>query len=89
MSYYTKLIRFDESYLRYTSTCGCIFILRPLNVAENFPSGTGNDVAGEVVDVGACVKNFKAGDKVVAMLNPLVSFSYRLICFLVTFYCKM
>lgn len=31
------------------------------------------DVAGEVVETGAGVKNFKAGDKVVAMLSIFVS----------------
>lgn len=31
-------------------------------------------MAGEVVQVGPGVKKFKAGDKVVAMVNPLVSF---------------
>lgn len=33
---------------------------------------TATDVAGEVVDVGKAVKNFKPGDKVVALLNHLV-----------------
>ncbi|TXG59363.1 hypothetical protein EZV62_013936 [Acer yangbiense] len=32
--------------------------------------GTALDVAGEVVRLGSDVKNFKTGDKVVAMLNP-------------------
>ena len=36
--------------------------------------GTGTDIAGEVVEVGSGVKNFKAGDKVVAMLSHFVSF---------------
>ena len=35
--------------------------------------GTASDVAGEVMEVGPGVKNFKAGDKVVAVVNPLVS----------------
>ncbi|CAK9182051.1 unnamed protein product [Ilex paraguariensis] len=34
-----------------------------------FVVGTAIDVAGEVVEVGARVKSFKAGDKVVAMLS--------------------
>ncbi|PHT95815.1 putative quinone-oxidoreductase -like protein, chloroplastic [Capsicum annuum] len=32
----------------------------------------GTDVAREVVDVGSSVVKFKAGDKVVALLNPLI-----------------
>ena len=40
---------------------------------NNILVGIGTDVAGEVVQVGLGVKNFKAGDKVVAMVNPLVS----------------
>lgn len=40
--------------------------------------GIGTDVAGEVVEVGPEVKNFKAGDKVVAMVNPLVSFYWHI-----------
>jgi NADPH:quinone reductase-like Zn-dependent oxidoreductase len=35
--------------------------------------GKGTDVAGEVVEVGPGVKNFKAGDKVVACLGHAVS----------------
>lgn len=34
---------------------------------------TGTDMAGEVVEVGPGVKNFRTGDKVVAILNPTVS----------------
>lgn len=34
---------------------------------------TGADAAGEVIDVGPGVSSFKAGDKVVAMLNFMVS----------------
>ncbi|MCE0482311.1 hypothetical protein HAX54_040977 [Datura stramonium] len=33
--------------------------------------GVGTNVAGEVVDVGSSVVKFKAGDKVVALLNSL------------------
>ena len=46
----------------------------------------GTDVAGEVVEVGSGVKNFKAGDKVVAMLSRFVSFilPHVLFFFLVT-----
>ena len=35
-------------------------------------AGTGTDVAGEVVEVGAEVKNFKNDDRVVAELGHLV-----------------
>lgn len=31
-------------------------------------------MAGEIVKVGEAIKNFKPGDKVVAMINPAVSF---------------
>ncbi|KAM5562995.1 chloroplast envelope quinone oxidoreductase [Rosa sericea] len=46
---------------------GMIWPLLP----HKFPHIPGTDVAGEVVEVGPQVKNFKAGDKVVAMVNPL------------------
>ena len=36
-------------------------------------SGPVTDVAGEIIEVGQGVKNFKAGDKVVALLSHLVS----------------
>lgn len=36
---------------------------------------TVSDVAGEVVEVGPGVQEFKVGDKVVSMLNTFVSFS--------------
>lgn len=35
--------------------------------------GTATDVAGEVVEVGPGVQDFKAGEKVVAYLNHLVN----------------
>lgn len=35
-------------------------------------SRTVNDVAGEIIEVGQGVKKFKAGDKVVALLNLFV-----------------
>ena len=41
--------------------------------------GIATDVAGEVVEVGPEVKNLKAGDKVVAFLNPLVSITIVLL----------
>jgi len=40
----------------------------------DFDSGT--DVAGEVVDIGSQVKDFKVGDKVIAKLNNQVSISF-------------
>ncbi|KAK1356043.1 chloroplast envelope quinone oxidoreductase-like [Heracleum sosnowskyi] len=44
---------------------------RPL-YPKGFPCIPASDIAGEVVDVGSEVKNFKAGDKVVAMLSSYV-----------------
>ncbi|XVF21326.1 hypothetical protein REPUB_Repub12eG0081400 [Reevesia pubescens] len=43
-------------------------MLRPI-FPRKFPYMPGTDVAGEVVKVGPGVKNYKAGDKVVALLN--------------------
>ncbi|KAJ4969192.1 hypothetical protein NE237_015893 [Protea cynaroides] len=43
-------------------------MLRPL-LPSKFPYIPASDIAGEVVEVGSGVKNFKAGDKVVAMLS--------------------
>lgn len=43
-------------------------MLRPL-LPRKFPVIPGTDVAGEVLQAGSAVKRFKAGDKVVAMLN--------------------
>ncbi|WCJ37943.1 hypothetical protein M5689_019031 [Euphorbia peplus] len=43
---------------------------RPL-LPRKFPFIPALDVAGEVVELGAGVTDFKIGDKVVAMLNPL------------------
>ncbi|XP_068665733.1 chloroplast envelope quinone oxidoreductase homolog [Aristolochia californica] len=43
-------------------------MIRPL-MPRKFPFVPASDVAGEVVEVGSRVQNFKAGDKVVAMLN--------------------
>ncbi|KAH7576401.1 hypothetical protein ACOSP7_003342 [Xanthoceras sorbifolium] len=43
-------------------------MIRPL-FPYKFPYTPGTDVAGEVVGVGSDVKNFKAGDKVVAILS--------------------
>jgi threonine dehydrogenase-like Zn-dependent dehydrogenase len=42
---------------------------------------TGTDVAGEVVKVGSQVKDFKAGDKVIANLSPKVLISFYHLCF--------
>lgn len=38
----------------------------------SFLVGTASDVAGEVIEVGPGVKNFKVGEKIVAMTNPRV-----------------
>ncbi|XP_015892387.3 chloroplast envelope quinone oxidoreductase homolog [Ziziphus jujuba] len=46
-------------------------MLRPL-LPRKFPQIPGNDVAGEIVKVGEAIKNFKPGDKVVAMINPAI-----------------
>ncbi|XP_068655406.1 chloroplast envelope quinone oxidoreductase homolog [Aristolochia californica] len=43
-------------------------MIRPF-LPRKFPFIPASDVAGEVVEVGSGVQNFKAGDKVVAMLN--------------------
>ncbi|XWS31231.1 hypothetical protein CRYUN_Cryun23aG0059800 [Craigia yunnanensis] len=43
-------------------------MLRPF-LPRKFPYIPGTDVAGEVIKVGPGVKNYKAGDKVVAILN--------------------
>ncbi|XP_058006477.1 chloroplast envelope quinone oxidoreductase homolog, partial [Hevea brasiliensis] len=37
----------------------------------NFLLATGTDMAGEVLEVGSGVQNFRTGDKVVAMLSPV------------------
>ncbi|XWS47187.1 hypothetical protein CRYUN_Cryun14cG0131700 [Craigia yunnanensis] len=44
-------------------------MLRPF-LPRKFPFIPGTDVAGEVIKVGPGVQNYKAGDKVVAMLSP-------------------
>lgn len=44
-------------------------MLRPL-LPRKFPHIPCGDVAGEVVEVGSSVKDFKAGDKVVTLLYP-------------------
>ncbi|KAF3630918.1 Quinone-oxidoreductase -like protein, chloroplastic [Capsicum annuum] len=46
-------------------------VARP-SVPRKFPVIPCTDVAREVVDVGSSVVKFKAGDKVVALLNPLI-----------------
>ncbi|CAH9075393.1 unnamed protein product [Cuscuta epithymum] len=43
-------------------------MLRPL-LPGKFPYIPATDIAGEVMEIGSGVKNFKAGDKVVAMLS--------------------
>ncbi|XP_022758752.1 chloroplast envelope quinone oxidoreductase homolog [Durio zibethinus] len=43
-------------------------MLRPF-LPRKFPYIPGTDIAGEVIKVGAGVKNYKPGDKVVAILN--------------------
>ena len=43
-------------------------VIRPF-LPRKFPHIPGTDVAGEIVEVGSGVKNFKAGEKVVAMLT--------------------
>ncbi|XP_022771537.1 quinone-oxidoreductase homolog, chloroplastic-like isoform X2 [Durio zibethinus] len=43
-------------------------MLRPL-FPRKFPYIPGTDVAGEVIKIGSAVKNYKAGDKVVALLS--------------------
>ncbi|KAM4070459.1 hypothetical protein ACB094_12G167500 [Castanea mollissima] len=45
-------------------------MLRPF-LPRKFPHIPASDVAGEVVEVGPGVTNFKAGDKVVAVVNPM------------------
>jgi len=45
-------------------------VLRVIRVPGKFPFIPAGDVAGEVVEVGSAVTNFKAGDKVVSMVDP-------------------
>ncbi|CAH9140653.1 unnamed protein product [Cuscuta epithymum] len=47
-------------------------MLRPL-LPGKFPYIPATDIAGEVMEIGSGVKNFKAGDKVVAMLSHFES----------------
>ncbi|KAI4324160.1 hypothetical protein L6164_023720 [Bauhinia variegata] len=44
-------------------------MLRPLFLPRKFPHIPGTDIAGEVVEVGPEVKDFRTGDKVVAKLG--------------------
>ncbi|KAF5470229.1 hypothetical protein F2P56_010754 [Juglans regia] len=44
-------------------------MLRPF-LPSKFPHIPASDVAGEVIEVGPGAKNFKVGDKIVAMTNP-------------------
>lgn len=52
--------------------CNMHFILVGLRFSKLILVVTATDVGGEVVEVESNVKSFKAGDKVVAMLNTLV-----------------
>ncbi|KAF5810341.1 putative GroES-like superfamily, alcohol dehydrogenase [Helianthus annuus] len=52
-------------------------MLRPL-FPRKFPWIPATDVAGEVIDVGPGVNNFKVGDKVVSMLDVFVSYIFTL-----------
>lgn len=78
----------------------CSFISFDTRGVENRPSWytldlivsvgtTVADVAGEVIETGAEVRNLKAGDKVVAMLSIFVSvifliaFAFELICLII------
>eukprot|EP00262_Sarcandra_glabra_P018635 TRINITY_DN676_c0_g1_i11.p1 TRINITY_DN676_c0_g1~~TRINITY_DN676_c0_g1_i11.p1 ORF type:complete len:333 (-),score=55.12 TRINITY_DN676_c0_g1_i11:32-1030(-) len=45
-------------------------VLRPF-LPRKFPFVPASDVAGEVVEIGSEVQNFKAGDKIIAVLNVL------------------
>ncbi|KAB1225533.1 hypothetical protein CJ030_MR1G017492 [Morella rubra] len=65
----------DEVLIKVEAASICPFewkiqqgLLRPV-IPRHLPYIPGTDVAGEIVEVGSGVKNFKAGDKVVAMLN--------------------
>jgi threonine dehydrogenase-like Zn-dependent dehydrogenase len=58
-------------------------------LAEETFVATGTDVAGEVVEVGPGVTNFKTGDKVVAVLTHcLVSAHSIFWCFLFPYLCS-
>ena len=58
-------------------------------LAEETFVATGTDVAGEVVEVGPGVTNFKTGDKVVAILSHcLVSALSIFWCFLFPYLCS-
>lgn len=50
-------------------------MVRPF-LPRKFPFIPVTDVAGEVVEFGSDVKNFKAGDKVVAKLDNTVTFMF-------------
>ena len=55
-------------------------------LAEETFVTTGTDVAGEVVEVGPGVTNFKTGDKVVAILSHLVSAHSIFWCFYISLF---
>lgn len=48
--------------------------------------GIATDVAGEVVEVGPGVKDFKAGDKVVALLAHFVSIALSYLFFSIAYF---
>ncbi|OIW08762.1 hypothetical protein TanjilG_16343 [Lupinus angustifolius] len=64
-------------------------LLRPLFLPRQFPHIPCTDVAGEVVEVGPQVKDFKVGDKVVAKLTHQVLLFFFFFPFPTVFQLKM